>query len=172
MFMSSHNLTALLSNALPFPAAHRFNRPLASAQFAARAAMLNSCAIKLHRLAIERSGRTEVRDYARQMADAHIWLAEALLTSVQSAHLNAELNPQPDERHSGRLQFLMLVPAPDFDYDYIEAQNRLYMEMIVLSEQYIKTGTDKALAFFATNTLSYLSHHLQQFAPWTQTAAQ
>lgn len=165
MFMSPHNLTALLSNALPFPAAHKFNRSLTGAQFAARASMLNGCAIKLHRLAIERSSRAEVRDYARQMAEAHIWTAEALLTSVQSAHLNVGLDPQPDDRHHRRLEALNLAALPDFDYDYIDAQNRLYMELIVLSEQYIETGADKALAFFATNTLSYLSHHLQQFAP-------
>ncbi|MDC7677175.1 DUF4142 domain-containing protein [Asticcacaulis machinosus] len=172
MFMSPHNLTALLSNALPFPAAHKFNRSLTGAQFAARAAMLNGCAIKLHRLAIERSQRAEVRDYARQMAEAHIWTAEALLTSVQGAHLNVGLDQHPDDRHTRRLDALTLVSSSDFDYDYIDAQNRLYMELIVLSEQYIETGADKTLVFFATNTLSYLSHHLQQFAPVTEASCQ
>jgi predicted outer membrane protein len=172
MFMSPHNLTALLSSALPFPATHKFNRSLTGAQFAARASMLNGCAIKLHRLAIERSRRAEVRDYARQMAEAHIWTAEALLTSVQSTHLHVELYQQPDDNHQKRLDGLQLVPSPDFDYDYIEAQNRLYMELIVLSEQYIEIGADKTLAFFAANTLSYLSHHLQQFAPVNEASCQ
>lgn len=165
MFMTPHNLSTLLAGALPFPAAHKFNRSLSGAQYGLRMAMLNGCAIRLHRLAIERSRRAEVRDYARQMAEAHIWTAEALLTAVQSAHLGVGLDQQPDDAHARCLEALKLVSLSDFDYDYINSQNRLYMEIIVLSEQYIELGADKALALFATNTLSYLSHHLQQFSP-------
>ncbi|UDF04667.1 DUF4142 domain-containing protein [Asticcacaulis sp. AND118] len=127
---------------------------------------LNAVAIQIHRTATLRSQCPDIRAYARHMADSHVWLNEALLTALEKAGsaLTPDYVPSPEQQKD--IDALQLIEADRFDIDYIQFQNRLYLDMLGLCERFLRAKAGMAnLNIYALTLCDYLRYHLAQFAP-------
>ncbi|MDC7684677.1 DUF4142 domain-containing protein [Asticcacaulis sp. BYS171W] len=165
MYMSPHRLSDLIATAIPFPSGHLFHRRLTPETFVTAVSRLNSLAIQVHRTASLRSRQPEIQTYARQMAEGHIWLNEALLTACEASGTPKSMEYTPDIAQQKRLDDLQLCEAADFDFDYIRLQNQIYMEIVILCEQFSHRHSHDRLEIYALTMCNYLRFHLEQFAP-------
>ncbi|WP_162148421.1 DUF4142 domain-containing protein [Asticcacaulis sp. YBE204] len=161
--MSPHRLTDLIATAIPFPSGHLFHRRLTPETFVSAVSRLNSLAIQVHRTASLRTSQPDIHTYARQMAEGHIWLNEALLTACEASGTQG-MEYTPDAPQQKRLDELQLCDAADFDFDYIRLQNQIYLEIVILCEQFAHKHSHDRLEIYALTMCNYLRFHLEQFA--------
>ncbi|WP_126424006.1 DUF4142 domain-containing protein [Asticcacaulis excentricus] len=164
------------NHALPLRRAPRSTLSAASVPnivdiFVGLVSRLNAVAIQVHRTASLRSECADIRAYARHMGESHVWLNEALLTALEKAGSSLTPDYLPSPEQQDEIDALQLSEAAHFDIDYIQFQNRLYLDMLNLCERFLRTRTPMAnLNIYALTLCDYLKYHLSQFAPTLSTA--
>jgi putative membrane protein len=136
---------------------------LSSHDFVQMAAQGGQFEVEAGRLAVDKSARDSVKDFARLMVQDHS-KANQQLASLARQHRIVDLPEQPDARHQQQLQQLSQLPATQFDGPYLQGQLQAHQDTIRLFETASRaTGQDmQDFKDYASQTLPTLRDHLQR----------
>lgn len=126
--------------------------------FIQKATIGNMFEIQSSQLALSRSDRDDVRDFAKSMIRDHMEAAR----NMQDAMTSAERSLMPtslDDVHKDLMKNLRNANQADFDAQYISAQVTAHDEAVDLFKDYSQTGTHEGLKTVAIATLSTLREH-------------
>jgi putative membrane protein len=110
----------------------------AELDFLTRASNSNLFAIEESRLALDRSGGSQVKSFARRMVDDH-GKAEAELKAAAEGS-GAGVPTTLDEEHQARLMALQGASAADFDKAYVADQGENHSNALTLYGDYMLWG--------------------------------
>jgi putative membrane protein len=110
----------------------------AELDFLTRASNSNLFAIEESRLALDRSGGSQVKSFARRMVDDH-GKAEAELKAAAEGS-GAVVPTTLDEEHQARLTALQGASAADFDKAYVADQGENHSNALTLYGDYMLWG--------------------------------
>jgi putative membrane protein len=133
--------------------------PVNDRLFVAAAAAGGQAEVAAGRMAVERAGSPEVKQFAQQVVDDHNRANQELtaLASAKQIPLPAALDVK-DQAAADRLGGLS---GPDFDRDYIRQQVAAHMDAVAEFEAEAERGQDPDLKAFAGKTLRTMRRHLQ-----------
>lgn len=114
------------------------------------------------RLALERSSNSGVRDFARNMINAHEQMDADLKEVSDHTIVNRYVTPPPafDPRHQQMYTALESSFGPDFDRLYVNQQFDGHREALAYVEGYARHGGVPDLQRFARSTVPIIRDHL------------
>jgi putative membrane protein len=125
--------------------------------FVAQTVVSNLFEIQSSRLALLKSTKPDVKQFAQNMVDEHTRISEAFTVAVQAA--KETVPPQRlDTAHEELLG--RLNTASDFDREYVKAQTKAHQDAITLFDSYSTKGESAPLKQFAAKILPDLQKHL------------
>jgi putative membrane protein len=109
------------------------------------------------KIALERSTRADIKEFAQKMVDAHTATTEKL-----KGLLPPSVTPPAhvDSRRQGMLDNLRGASAPDFDHRYAVQQVAAHKEADILMRGYAKEGDNAGIKNFARATDKDVKMHL------------
>jgi putative membrane protein len=128
-------------------------------EFVNKVAVLSLFEIESSKLALK-SKTPAVKAFAQTMVTDHT-AAGAKLKTVIAADADKTLAAPKvlDEGHQKKLDELKALTGEDFDKAYISAQKDAHSDAITVFDGYSRSGTNAALATFASDTLPTLRAH-------------
>lgn len=133
---------------------------MSAQDFANKAGMANMFEVETSKVALEKSTRDDVKQFAQQMIDDHGKAGEELKAAADSQG-GVTVPTDMDEDQKGKLDQLNSAEAADFDQMYIEMQTAAHKEAVSLFDDFSKNGEDGAVKDFAGKTLPTLQHHYE-----------
>ena len=133
-----------------------------TADFVQKAAMSDMYEVQAGKLAAEKGQSDAVKQFARQMVDAHTKTTEELTGIVKAKSLKAELPTQLDAKHQKLIDDLNGASAQDFDKTYAKQQVDGHQTAVKLFGKYASRGDDAEVKQFAGRTLPTIEHHLAE----------
>jgi putative membrane protein len=133
--------------------------PAEATTFATKVAAANTFEIQSSELAKDRSERSDVKSFAKQMIDDHTKAGQEFKAAVQAANVPPP-KEQPDAKQNATLIKLQKATGKAFDQAYVSAQLNAHKEAVTLFRNYSKSGKTASLKDFAQKTLPTLEHHL------------
>ena len=116
--------------------------------------------VESSKLALDKAQDPAVKDFARKMISDHGKANEELKSTVSAANIGTDKVPSDlDAKHQATLDKLNATPAESSDKAFIKAQTDAHNEAVTLFNKYSKSGDNKTLKDFATNTLPTLQEH-------------
>ena len=128
--------------------------------FVQKAAMSDMYEIQAGKLAADKSQSDAVKQFGRQMVDAHSKTTEELTSIVKTKNIKVDLPPKLDAKHQKLIDDLNSVSAQDFDKTYADQQVDAHKEAVDLFKKYASKG-DPDVKQFAEKTLPTIEHHLE-----------
>lgn len=129
--------------------------------FVAKASVANKFEIESSKLALKKSESAHIRSFAQRMIDDHEKKAENLEEAIDDSDLDVEAKDKLDPKHEALIEKLQGVHGAEFDAQYASIQKNAHNEVVQLFTDYSKTGDNKELKEFATETLPTLKDHKQ-----------
>jgi len=128
-------------------------------QFVNTAAASDTFEIETSRLAVQSASKPAVRDFAKQMVDAHS-ASSAELKSIATG-LTPRLTPMPDmsEVQKGRVEALK-TSGEGFDGYYIDRQIEAHEQALAMLKGYAGTAAPGPLRDFAAKMAPKVAEHL------------
>lgn len=143
----------------------------ATMEFVQKAAVGNLFEVASSELAVQRTQRPDVREFAQQMIADHTAAADEMQSVMEQAGLDLSTLPQAlDPRHAAIVTALTAAAAEEFDSVYIREQKTAHDEAVELYQDYVNAGDNAALREFAAATLPTLRHHREQVYQFTEVA--
>ncbi|MBN8531367.1 MAG: DUF4142 domain-containing protein [Alphaproteobacteria bacterium] len=132
----------------------------ATEAFIQQTAMNQAFEIRSGNLALERSGRSDVRQFARKMVDEHRLIGGQFRSKLSFSGIDPSTAEVPlDGIYQAMIDSLETAPNSAFDRLYIAAQSDAHAHMIAIFRDYAQSGSHKGLANFALTTLPQLEEH-------------
>jgi len=158
---------ALTATLLAAPAA--FAAPSkADRSFADTAARAGLAEVSEAQIALQKSQRQDVRDFAQHMIDDHGKANDQLKEAAAAEQITLPTSPSnKDQQQAKKLQGLS---GAAFDKQYIEDQRAAHREAVSLFTKESKSGSDPRLKQFAATTLPTLENHYQSIRSMSLTA--
>ncbi|MFT3727750.1 MAG: DUF4142 domain-containing protein [Terricaulis sp.] len=145
--------------AAPAPQMPAVNQ-VSTQDFIQKAAMSDMFEVAAGRLAQTRASNAAIRDFARQMVQAHT----ATTAGLKAALLGQADLPAPpaalDQDHQNMLNDLRNASAAEFDQKYVDNQTHAHEDALNLMQGYAQTGDNPALKAFAADTAPKVQQHL------------
>jgi len=129
--------------------------------FVTAAATSDMYEVTAGKLAMERARSSAVKDFARQMVNAHTKTTETLKGIIASNNIQVTPPAHVDDRRQGMLDNLRGASAADFDHRYMEQQVAAHHEADILFRGYAKDGDNGAIKKFAADTDPTIKMHLR-----------
>lgn len=128
--------------------------------FVTAAAISDMYEVTAGKLAQERAQSQAVKDFARQMVEAHTKTTATLKGIIASNNIKVSPPAHVDDRRQGMLDNLRGASASDFDHRYIVQQIAAHREADILFRGYAKDGDNAAIKNFAATTDNTIKMHL------------
>lgn len=129
-------------------------------QFSTRAAIANMYELEAARIALQRSQREDVKEFARTMIADHEKIGSEL-TSFLGATNSPQMPPDKlDALHQTLIDDLNRAGGGEFDRLYIKQQKLAHQEAITLFTTYRNVGRDDGMRNLAGLALPVLKKHL------------
>jgi putative membrane protein len=129
--------------------------------FATAAAVSDMYEVAAGKLAMQRAQSPAVKDFARQMVEAHTKTTEKLKGIIAGDKIDVAPPAHVDSRRQGMLDNLRGASAADFDHRYVVQQVAAHREADILFRGYAKDGDNAAIRSFAAETDPTIKMHLQ-----------
>jgi putative membrane protein len=129
----------------------------ADRNFALKAAQAGTAEVAAAQLAVEKSSRNDVKDFARRMIADHTKAGNALKQVAGGKSLS--LPESPSAADARTISKLSSETGATFDQDYIKAQRAAHKDAVALFTTESKSGKDSDLKSFAGETLPTLQDH-------------
>lgn len=130
-------------------------------KFVQMAGMAGMFEVESSRIALQKSQNQQVKDFAQQMITDHTKANEQLKSVVQSPGVKATVPQALDSKHQKMIDQLNAASGAEFDTKYIKMQLEGHKGAVALFTNYAKSGDNKDLKSFASETLPTLQHHLK-----------
>jgi putative membrane protein len=128
--------------------------------FVDAAAISDMYEVEAGKIAAQRAQTAAVKDFARQMVEAHTGTTDQLKQTLASNNINITPPAHVDNRRQGLLDDLRGARAENFDDRYIDQQVAAHKEANILMRGYAKSGDNRALKEFAAVTDQAVKMHL------------
>lgn len=133
-----------------------------SYNFVINLALNDSYEIEAGRLAAQRSGSPQVRQFADRVVSGNTVFNQDLMTALQRNGTPVVTPAALDPRHQAMIGDLNAVQGPEFDRRYVVQQVVAHREAIALLQNYIQNGDNPALRQVAQQTLQAAQAGLQE----------
>jgi predicted outer membrane protein len=133
----------------------------ASYNFVINAALSDSYEIQAGRMAAQRGGSQQVRQFADRMVRDHSMTTQQLAMVLQSNGTPVVTPQALDPRHVTMMNDLAVAQGADFDRRYAIQQVSAHREAVELLQNYVQSGDNPALRQWAMQTLPTVQEHLQ-----------
>jgi putative membrane protein len=133
-----------------------------TSDFVQKAAMIDMCLIEAGKLATQKGQSEAVKQFGRQMVDAHSKTTEELKGILQIKNIKAELPTKLDSKHQKLNDDLNSVSARDFDIAYARQQVDCLKDARRPFKKYAERGRDAYLRQFAGKTLPTIEYHWEE----------
>jgi putative membrane protein len=112
------------------------------------------------RIAVVQSQDMSIREFARQMIEAHQKADEELNDAAKRSDLKPLAAHLSDDQ-AKMLMALQSLNGPDFDKAYARQQSLAHYRALVVEQHYAGTGSDANLKRRALSTVPVIRHHLE-----------
>lgn len=128
------------------------------ASFIRDAGLDNLAGLELGRLALDSAHSPAVRDFAREIVDAH----DRSIKELRTIAARQKLTPptEIDDEHARRLSALESLEGPDFDAAFLDAAADAHRELIAVLERAKGTSSDNSVRLYARKQLAIAREHL------------
>jgi len=133
----------------------------ASYNFVITAALSDSYEIQAGRMAAQRSGNQQVRDFANRMVRDHTMTTQQIAMVLQANGTPVVTPAALDPRHVTMINDLAVAQGADFDRRYAIQQVSAHREAVDLLQNYAQSGDNPALRQWAMQTLPMIQEHLR-----------
>lgn len=133
----------------------------ASYNFVINAALSDSYEVQAARMAMQRSGSQQARDFADRMVRDHTMTTQQLATVLQSNGTPVLTPAALDPRHVTMINDLAVAQGADFDRRYAIQQVAAHRDAVALLQNYAQSGDNPALRQWATQSLPMIQEHLR-----------
>lgn len=130
--------------------------------FVKKAAMGDLYEVEAGKIASEKGQSEAVKEFGRNMVEAHSKTSEELKGIVQSENLKVKLPAKLDHTHQKMIDDLDAANGADFDKIYAKQQVRAHAKAVELFDGYAEEGNNAALKQFAANTLPTVKRHREE----------
>lgn len=127
--------------------------------FADRAMVATLYELQAAAIALQRTRREDVRQFAQRMIDDHDRVRRELNACLGGTEVANSVPDQVDSLHQGLLDDLAGASDQDFDHRYIQQQRLAHTEAITLFQTYLQLGQDPALQNLCRITLPVVEEH-------------
>ena len=128
--------------------------------FVTAAAVSDMYEVTAGEIALQRAQSPKVKDFARQMIEAHKGTTSQLKSVIASNNIKVMPPAHVDGRRQGVLDNLRGAKAEDFDHRYMSQQVAAHKEADILMRDYAKDGDNAAVREFAAATSQAVKMHL------------
>jgi putative membrane protein len=115
-------------------------------------------------IAAEKGQSEGVKEFGRQMVEAHRKSTEELRGIVESEKLNVKLPAALDHQHQKMIDALNEAKPDDFDQTYAVQQVRAHEKAAGLFDDYAEEGKNEALKQYAANMLPMIKQYRNEAA--------
>lgn len=129
--------------------------------FADNAEAANLYEIEAAKIALERSRRHDVKEFARQMIADHTKTSSELKSFLGQTNSPQRPRDSLDALHQTLIDDLNGASDEDFDKRYIAQQQSAHSNAITLFKTYQNAGQDDGLRSLAGLALPMLEHHME-----------
>jgi len=155
---------ALALGCLLVPAwALRAEKPAAAvsdAQFAMQASATDLAEVNLGRIAAQRAGNADVKQFAQRMIDEHSKSSNQML-ALANKKGTVRLAERMDPMHQTLATRLLQLSGANFDREYMTHMVEGHRKAVALFEAEAQNGKDPELKAFAAKTLPTIKEHLK-----------
>jgi putative membrane protein len=132
-------------------------KPLSDKEFVLKASQGGMTEVELGKVASEKGGTSQVKDFGSRMVKDHSQANDELkgLAEKKGIALDSKL----DARHQSQVDRLSKLNGPAFDKAYVTNQVRAHESTVALFKEEAKSGQDPDLKAFASRTLPTLENH-------------
>jgi putative membrane protein len=152
-------IKSALAAALLVSASYGYAQQMSAEEFAVMAASSDLFEIQSSELALERTDKAAVREFAQMMVTDHTKASEELKAAAQKAQVSVP--SEMSEKHVSQLQQLEAAPDAEFDTAYIAAQQAGHKEALALMQGYAQNGDSEPLKAHASKTAPIIQQHLE-----------
>lgn len=147
----------------PAPATYTVPQSLsqASYNFIINQALGDSYEIQAGRLAAQRGGSQQARQFGDRMVSDHTTLTQQLAMVLQTNGTPVVTPAALDPRHLTMINDLTVAQGPDFDRRFAIQQVTAHREAVALLQNYAQSGDNPALRQWAMQTLPMVQEHLR-----------
>lgn len=128
--------------------------------FVTSAALSDLFEVTAGRLASTRSKSAAVRDFGKQMENAHTQSTQQLQSVLAKAGVKTTPPTTLDKAHQALIDQLQNASDGDFDSLYLQQQDAAHRQAQILMQEYSTDGGDAALRKFATAMLPTIAQHI------------
>lgn len=132
-----------------------------SYNFIINQALGDSYEIQAGRLASQRGGSEQIRQFGDRMQSDHTTLTQQLGMVLQTNGTPVVTPAALDPRHLTMINDLTVAQGPDFDRRYAIQQVSAHREAVALLQSYAQSGDNPALRQWAMQTLAMVQEHLR-----------
>ncbi|WP_207433997.1 DUF4142 domain-containing protein [Sabulibacter ruber] len=132
-------------------------RTITEASFLTEAASSNMMEMQLAKLALERSSRSEIKEFARMILNHHAKASEELTTLASGMNLTLPTGLMPD--HQELVDKLSKLTGNEFDKKYMDEIEEAHERDIALYEVVSTAAPTTTVKAFAIRTLPVLRMH-------------
>lgn len=125
--------------------------------------------VELGRLAMERAGSAEVKQFGQRMVNDHSAANDKLKRAASSAGIDVPASM--DATHKSTTSHLQTLKGPEFDRAYMQHMVSDHQKDVAAFEKQSKSATAPSIKAFAAETLPTLQEHLREAQRVAQTLA-
>lgn len=137
-------------------------RTYRNTDFIKKAARFSLYEVAAGKIAIEKGQSEPVKQFGRDVVEAHSKAAAEFKRIVQAENIKAEMPRKPNKSQRESIGALNAATPENFDKTFAEQQIKAYERAVELFEGYAEGGDNAALKQFAANTLATIKQHLEQ----------
>ncbi|HET7086702.1 MAG TPA: DUF4142 domain-containing protein [Rhizomicrobium sp.] len=130
--------------------------------FVTAAAISDMYEVEAGRIAEQRAQSPAVKDFAREMVEAHTGTTSQLKSLLAKGDIDVTPPAHVDMRRQGMLDDLRGAKSQDFDHRYVSQQVAAHREADILMRGYAKEGDSRTLKEFAAATDHAVKMHLSK----------
>lgn len=128
--------------------------------FAISAASSDMFEVESSKVALEKSGREDVKAFAQHMVEDHGKTTEKLKAAATADGVGPF--SAPDSKRAQMIKNAQQAKDDHFDATYLSLQVQGHQEAVALFEKYASDGAGANLKAFATESLPTLKQHLEE----------
>jgi len=136
---------------------NKAEKPLSDKEFVMKASQGGMTEVQLGKLASDKGGLSQVKDFGSQMVKDHSQANDELKSLADKKGL--AVSPKLDSRNQAQVDRLSKLNGPAFDKAYVKNQVSAHESTVKLFQQEAKSGQDPDLKAFASRTLPTLQEH-------------
>lgn len=124
-----------------------------------KAIVANLYELEAANMALQRSSRADVRQFAHRMIDDHTRMKSELHSFLSTAQGANSPSDHVDNLHQTMLDDLAGASDQDFDHRYIQQQKQAHSEALTLFRNYVDDGDNASLKDLCRQAIPVLEEH-------------